>query len=104
MFKLLVLKQALSKMPTTKDGNSFSMKNVPNHTLRISSIIHIFLAVLPLTQSVESTRCNMRDMPLYVFRDSRMSKKVVLVPAIKEAYCLLQGLSLLMSVKCSHAY
>ena len=46
----------------------------------------------------------MRDMPLYVFRDSRMSKKVVLVPAIKEAYCLLQGLSLLMSVKCSRAY
>ena len=29
----------------------------------------------------------MRDMPLYVFRDSRMSKKVVLVPAIKEACC-----------------
>jgi len=57
MFKLLVLKQALFKMPTTKDGNSFSMKNVPNHTLIISSIIHIFLAVLSLTQSVESTPC-----------------------------------------------
>lgn len=56
MFKLLVLKQALFKMPTTKDRNSFSMKNVRNHTLRILSIIHIFLAVLSLTQLVESTR------------------------------------------------
>ena len=46
----------------------------------------------------------LRDMPLYVFRDSQMSKKVVLVPAIKKACCLSQGLSLLMSVKCSHAY
>ena len=56
MFKLLVLKQALVKMPTTKDRNSFSVKTVPNQTLGILSIIHIFLAVLSLTQSVESTR------------------------------------------------
>lgn len=46
----------------------------------------------------------LRDMPLYVFRDSRMSKSLVLVPAIKKACCLSQGLSPLMSVKCSHAY
>ena len=57
-----------------------------------------------LVASLPGGECNMRDMPLYVFRDSRMSKKVVLIPAIKEACCLSQDLALLMSVKCSHAY
>lgn len=52
--------------------------------------------------------CNMlRDMPLFVkpiFRDSWMCEKSAL-PAIKKmTSCLSQGLSFLMSVKCSLAY
>lgn len=53
-FKLLVLKLAPFETPTTRYRNSFGMKNVPS--LRISSVIRFFLAVLSLTQSVDSTR------------------------------------------------
>lgn len=53
-FKLLVLKLAQFETPTTRYRNSFGMKNVPS--LRISSVIRFFLAVLSLTQSVDSTR------------------------------------------------
>jgi len=73
-FKLLVLKLAPFETPTTKYRNSFGMKNVLN--LRISSVILFFLAVLSLTQSVDSTRkypILLICYPLFLVREPNFS-------------------------------